>query len=808
MNDTAGNEIKVNTQSTQTKTIRKTLIIGALTIVSLLVIFFYTDRALVQTKNKLVEFQNDILAASNSMLMMRRHEKDFIARVDKEYLEEMEQAYQHILSQFERINANIASSGIESDYDGQQALNYLDSYVQRFYQLADVVLLIYGTTDNKGLIDNLKNKTLAFERILIDEESKQLNVMVLSAQDLMYQFFSDFNPSVLAKIERSLEQMQLQIINDGANVELSRHFQEFRLAFYALRGAYEQFGYSHNQGQLGELRTTIHQLEETLNTLFNVLPIHVNNQVAMYENYRFLALILLVASILLILFYVTRQTSMLEQQLIDAREHEQKANQAKSAFLTNMSHEIRTPLNGIIGMTEILRDSRLSAIQKDYLATINASSQTLLMLINDILDLSKIESGHIEICLHTTAIKETIFDTAALIAPKAQQKSLDIHIDLDPKLPDYIKADEQKLRQTLMNLASNAIKFTEIGCITFSLQLTSQTDSTVTISFSVKDTGIGIDETKQQQVFEEFKQEHVTTSKDYGGTGLGLSICSKMVAMMGGKVELISVKGLGSEFRFELEFEKDSHQMSNDIHVATCYFSDSPNPLLESDLTRYSIETMTLANGKIETTVIPEDTVVLFDDHTQYQALKRKFSQQDLVFICDNRHLVDTNDLEVSAFLTSPLFGQRLLKTLRDLRNVEASQPRSTTKSQSAFKVLVVDDNRVNQQVVTLNLQKQSIDFVIANNGQEAVEIFEQDHENIGLILMDCVMPVLDGFEATKAIRAFEQQQDLKRTPIIALTAAVLDDDIQNCYKSGMDDYIPKPFKREVLMEKLAILRH
>ncbi|KFA97163.1 hybrid sensor histidine kinase/response regulator [Vibrio sp. ER1A] len=797
-----------NTNTSPTQAIRKTLILGAFAILSFLALFFYTQHSVDNTKNQLISLQKSILTASNNMLMMRRHEKDFIDRVDQIYLQKMETDYQNILEELGSINATIINSGLNTDYDGQLALSHVDDYVQRFYLLADIVLLIHGSEVEPGLIDNLKKKALAFEYALIQANSTPLDYIALTTKDLMYQFFAEFDPTVLPRIERTLVQMQSEISAQNSSYELLYKFQQFRLAFYALQSAYENFGYSYQEGQLGELRTTIHKLEGKLNTLFNVLPKQINSEIGKHQNHQSLATISLITAIVLILLYVVRQTSTLEKKLIEAREQEKQANRAKSAFLANMSHEIRTPLNGILGMTEILGDSKLSAIQKDYLTTINASSQTLLMLINDILDLSKIESGHLEICPHTTAIKETIFDTAALIAPKAQQKQLDILIDIDPDLPDYVKADEQKIRQTLMNLASNAIKFTETGSIAFSLKLRAQTKDSVTIGFSIRDTGIGIDEKKQKHVFEEFKQEEADTSKDYGGTGLGLAICAKMVEMMGGNIQLDSIKGEGCHFYFDLKFSRDSHCVSDEPSLCVQYFTDSPNTLLLSELERYGVKFAHSAVSDINTLELTTDTIIILDSNANFSSVQAQFEEHNIVLLRDNKEAADANNLKVSAFLTSPLFGNRLINSLRNLKKSETHSELTgdndtNSKPKRTFRILVVEDNKINQQIVGLNLKKLSISFVIANNGQEAVEIYQRDYSSIGLILMDCMMPVLDGFEATKAIREFEAKKALKQTHIIALTASVLDDDIQKCYQSGMDDYLPKPFKREVLMEKL-----
>lgn len=824
-------------RSDTSQSLRKILISGGCAIMVLLAIFFYIERSFGQTKQQLIGLQKDVLKAANSMLLMRRHEKDFIARVENQYVEKMEYEYQSILSQIGQINTGVMESEISIDYNGQQALANVDAYTQRFLKLGELVVVIHGADQGEGLIEHFKDKALALEHALIRANSNNIDQIALVTKDLMYQFFNDLDPSILPRIDRNLTQLQQAITQEQLGFETFSQFQEFKLAFYALQSAYEEFGYTHQQGELGELRATIHQLEQSLNSLFNDLPPLITAKLSDYESYRVLSAIALVAAIILVLLSVTQRVTALEKQLIQARIDEAQASKAKSAFLANMSHEIRTPLNGILGMTEILSDTKLSASQKDYLETINASSQTLLMLINDILDLSKIESGHLEICPHTTAIKETIYDTAALIAPKAQQKSLDIIIDIDPNVPDYVQADEQKVRQTLMNLASNAIKFTDTGSISFALKAIQSSGTEVSVAFSVKDTGIGIDPEKQRHVFEEFKQENSDTSKHYGGTGLGLAICAKMVEMMGGKIDLQSKKGSGSQFSFTLTFTRDNHEVNSEESLSIAYVSQNPRALLINELQRFGCDLTQLSDVDDELLNLSTNTIVISEDAHHITQLQKAGALYRLVLLRDNKYGQESSDIKVDGYLTAPLFGNRMMNTLRQIAansreniasNMSASDNAdgSTTVATSAaetentsaavtstesnenlnqrhFKILVVEDNKVNQQIVSLNLKKLSIDFVIANHGQEAVDIYQHQHDSIGLILMDCMMPVLDGFEATKAIRDYEKSEGIKQTHIIALTASVLDDDIKRCYESGMDDYLPKPFKRDILMEKL-----
>ncbi|MCL9776693.1 ATP-binding protein [Vibrio methylphosphonaticus] len=796
-----------NANHHHTRNIRKTLVAGSAIVLCFLALFFYTEYRVNEAKNQLTTLKSDILTASNGMLLMRRHEKDFIARVEPEYIEKMQTSYHAIMGQLSNVNVKIIQSGIETDYSNQYALSYIDDYVQSFFALADLVVAIHGDNTPNGLIDNLREQSLRLGNELIKANSTTLDYTALTMQDLMYQFFSDFNVETLPRIERILKQMENEITQQPQSFALFSAFLEFKLAFYSLQSAYEEFGYTHNEGRHGALRATVHQLETKLNTLFDVLPNQIANKIAIYDRYRLVATIALVVAIILTLLYVIRQTSILETKLITAREHERQANRAKSAFLANMSHEIRTPLNGILGMTEILSDSKLSALQKDYLSTIGSSSQTLLMLINDILDLSKIESGHLEICPHTCAIKEVVFDTAALIAPKAQQKGIELAIEIDPTLPNYVKADEQKVRQVLMNLASNAIKFTESGSITFIASLIKQQANSVTVYLAVKDTGIGIDSNKQAHIFDEFQQEDASTSSQYGGTGLGLAISSKMIAMMGGDITLHSLKGQGSEFSFTLLFDNDDQQLAQHTETTVFYVSLKHNPLLVDELNRYGFSSQQIPPNRLPSISPSRQSVVIIDDAETYHQYKKLVEQHRVIFLRNNQIEDSHNDFTVSAFITYPLLGARLScaikSVLEQVDEIEPTETQTNADAGSSAKILIVEDNKVNQQIVTINLNKLGINYLVANDGQEALAIYQQQHDQIGLILMDCMMPIMDGFDATEAIRAYESSRNLPNKHIIALTASVLDDDIQKCFDCGMDDYLPKPFKRDVLIEKL-----
>ncbi|MGR5129026.1 ATP-binding protein [Photobacterium swingsii] len=821
----------------KTHSIQTLLYWGTGIIMALVLIFFYANSQLDKEENELHLLQLDIALSSQQMLMMRRHEKDFLARHDNKYVAKMSDEAKAIKSRLLTIDDNMAAHRLKADFNNNNTLAAIDAYQAQFKRLTDTVYLIYGDTQNTGAADKLKQSTLDFERVAFTANDEQLTYQLIDLQSLLIAFFKDFDTTLIPQIDLAFDNLQQRVNTQTNNQQLKIQFSQFSDHYYLLKGYFETLGYDHNSGQLGKLRATIHSVESNLSSLYNIIPSLIQNKLSNYMFYHNLLAGLLGLSILAVLSFVIRSVSNLESALVTSREKETKANRAKSSFLANMSHEIRTPLNGIIGMTEILADSKLSAIQKDYLTTINSSSQTLLMLINDVLDLSKIESGHLEVNAHTCDIREIIYDTAALIAPKAQQKNVDLRINMDANIPDYVRADEQKIRQVMMNLASNAIKFTQKGTVTFTLHRVNHNDDSFKFYFAVKDTGIGIDSSKHDQVFEEFKQESNSTSTTYGGTGLGLAISSKMIKMMGGNIEITSEKGQGCEFYFTIRLAKDPEKkVQKNEHKSIVYCSPKADELLLQNLQTlgYPITLLTspkdLAAGlnqvndhvtKSSISTNNHEPVLILDVDAfgkEVDTIHELFPHLPLLLARQNNADKPDYGDKVAGYITLPLLGSRLDALIKSAKAYDARLSHSeldeggelataTAKPISSSEhngmVLIVEDNVVNQKVVSINLKKLGYHYEIANNGAEAVEIFKQQHQKVSLILMDCMMPIMDGFEATQTIRDFEQQQQLSGTHIIALTASILDDDIQRCFDSGMNDYLPKPFRREVLIEKL-----
>lgn len=499
-----------------------------------------------------------------------------------------------------------------------------------------------------------------------------------------------------------------------------------------------------------------------------------------------------------------REVQSRTSQYLSAKEDAESATRAKSSFLANMSHEIRTPLNAILGFVQILKEDETDKEKSKYIDTIKKSSDSLLEIINDILDFAKVESGKMVLDPILVNPHEDFDNIASLFFAKGEDMGLNFQIYIDPRLPKKVILDSLRIRQVLTNLLSNAMKFSSIhGIVLLNIKYN---DDAKSIFFSVKDTGIGIAKENQDKIFEAFSQEEDSTSRKYGGTGLGLAISAKLVSLMDSKLQLSSQTGEGSEFYFTIvvEVPEDNEifdpipKLSN-LNIALLYDNQEKeqSSVLQEYLASFGIQNLICTNDLNDISRDRHSLLILNATNYGIQEIQSFLNKGYAVIVIKSslsQKLGNVLKGKVS-IIDPPFTPSSLYDSLIELFMVKASSERTTLSKtrnfQSDAHILIAEDNDANQYLMTVIMKKLNLKFSFASDGLEAIKMFKEN--NYDLILMDENMPNMNGTEATRNIINIEKEKNLKHTPIVSLTANAIKGDRERFLEAGMDEYLSKP---------------